>query len=1227
MANEDGARAFSEADTLCPYCMSRVVPGESCPVCGLTRGAYTPSPHHLPPGTVLGERYLIGRRLGEGGFGITYIGFDLRLEMKVAIKEYFPSDQVTRYAPTSLGVVSHVGAAGESYEKGLRRFLQEARTMARMEKQPEIVMVRDFFEANNTAYIVMEYVEGTNFKELTEQRGGRIPPEELFRLISPLFGALSAMHAAGLIHRDISPDNLMLERGSVRLLDFGCARESAAGGTETMTVALKKGYAPIEQYYGKGQGPWTDVYALSATIYYCLTGVIPPQSLGRTLEDELVPPRELGVDISPGVQNALLRGMAINPGRRWRSIDELRRGLYSPTEPEVGPDRLPELVARRGGRVQFEELMELMRPAFSQLKRLHATGRLHLGVRPDSLQLRSDGLRLDAPPKDIPAPSGGYAAPELYDSGKEPDARADIYALAGCLYYGLTGVTPPELRARLGRELPEPASFGADIPAKSRAALLRALSLDISERPESVEAFVSALEPDAAEPEPISDERVIPEPVPPEPVSDESAPSKPGPHPDRGGRKLVIALAAVLAAMALILAIALIPRDEGGPESPAIVTGRPESLPDFDELFADAVTVTDAAELAAALEDEAIPAIICSGEVTNEPGAAQLRLTKPVYVPEDGVLDAAHGALVAAEGCTLWVDGYVSCGRSSSFASLVTDGGDIICGENGRIDATLWYTPGHFTLLGESGNIRDVHTLPSEAVFEFAAVVTDFEGFLAAANDPTVTAITVDGPIAVSGQLSVSKPVLVTENGSLGLPEGYSAEGEDVCELQFTAGLINNGSVTCSLWSDDCVLNRGVIEPARGVWAGEQGGSDARVLNLGSMRLSYYSVLWCDTLNLGEISVSGGSDSPGLHNDEGTLFNCGSVTVGRDAELRIGGTLFNAGSLVADGRFLNLGLVVSCGADYMEVNGELENLGLIDMYDGSGVIAGSGIDSSGGAIISRNTDFSSGTEGVWLTDFAAIDQGTEGHRTVASEAELRAALEDPAVGCIDVDRRVEISAPLTLTKPLYVYGEGRLVLAEGAALTVDGVPAAINGLGLEADGVAVVNGGMLEIIAPWTCSGEGAGLSVSGGGWFYSREYALELESCEVESGSLAVLAAYGGSLSLKDASAEGTLCLGADIAGGFSLAAEGGTIIQLGDAESDSGAISVNGGRYNQLGALTLTGGGVTNGGSFLTTSSPLVIAEGAYFRNNGEFRQETFTDGTVTLEGEFVNNGRVYI
>ena len=338
-----------DQEEFCPYCMSRVAAGQSCPVCGLTQGAYTPAPHHLPLGTVLAGRYLVGRALGEGGFGITYIGCDLRLEMKVAIKEYFPVDRVSRYAETSLAVVSRVGTASQDYDQGLKRFLYEARTMARMEKQPQIVMVRDYFEANHTAYIVMEYVEGTNFMQLTAQRGGRIAASELLPLMEPLFSALSAVHAAGLIHRDISPDNLMLERGSVRLLDFGCARESARG-TETMTIALKQGYAPIEQYQRKGQGPWTDVYALSATMYYCLTGKVPPQSLDRILEDELIPPRDLGVDLTEEQQAVLIRGMEIQPRRRYQTVEELHAGLYGsvPGAKAISPapsSSLPEQTA------------------------------------------------------------------------------------------------------------------------------------------------------------------------------------------------------------------------------------------------------------------------------------------------------------------------------------------------------------------------------------------------------------------------------------------------------------------------------------------------------------------------------------------------------------------------------------------------------------------------------------------------------------------------------------------------------------------------------------------------------------------------------------------------------------------------------------------------------------------------------------------------------------------
>lgn len=312
----------------CPYCMTPVAEGETCSACGLTAGNYSPAPHHLPPGTVLLSRYLIGRVLGEGGFGITYIGCDLRLEMKVAIKEYFPTDKATRHAGVSLAVESYTGSSADGYAAGKTKFLREARTMARMDKQKLIVGVRDFFEENNTAYIVMEYVQGTTFKELVRQKGGRIPAGELLHMIEPLFPALETMHQKGLIHRDISPDNLMLEDGEVRLLDFGCARESSRG-TETMTIALKHGYAPIEQYQHKGQGPWTDVYALCGTIYYCLTGKVPPQALDRLCGDELILPRKLGVDLTENQERALLYGMGIRPAHRYQSVQELYAALYT----------------------------------------------------------------------------------------------------------------------------------------------------------------------------------------------------------------------------------------------------------------------------------------------------------------------------------------------------------------------------------------------------------------------------------------------------------------------------------------------------------------------------------------------------------------------------------------------------------------------------------------------------------------------------------------------------------------------------------------------------------------------------------------------------------------------------------------------------------------------------------------------------------------------------------
>ncbi len=330
----------------CPYCMNPLKEGEACTVCGLKEGAYTPKGHHLPLGTVLQDRYLIGRVLGEGGFGITYIGRDLRLDMKVAVKEYYPTDKGYRYSQASLRI-SPYAHAQKSFQTGRERFLKEAQTMALLEKQPNIVSARDFFEENDTAYIVMEYVEGTTLKELVSQRGGRIPEEELFDLLKPLFPALESVHELGLIHRDISPDNLMLEKGRIRLLDFGCARDTNVEA-QTLTVALKQGYAPVEQYQQKGQGTWTDVYALSATIYYCLTGKTLQSAVDRLDEDEIVLPRQLGVKLSPEREEALMKGLEINYHKRYQTVKELYKGLYQEKHPAAGKKRMAVILAAVG---------------------------------------------------------------------------------------------------------------------------------------------------------------------------------------------------------------------------------------------------------------------------------------------------------------------------------------------------------------------------------------------------------------------------------------------------------------------------------------------------------------------------------------------------------------------------------------------------------------------------------------------------------------------------------------------------------------------------------------------------------------------------------------------------------------------------------------------------------------------------------------------------------------
>ena len=284
-------------------------------------------PHQLPFHTILNGKYMIQRVLGEGGFGITYEGWDLNLELRVAIKEYFPSGFVTR---GNTDVIAHTGSGEEYYEKGKEKFLSEAKILARFYFLPGIVGVKDFFLENNTAYIVMEFLDGVTLKEYAGRAGGRLEAGEVLELMRPVMASLAQVHNSGLIHRDISPENIMITKeGQVKLLDFGAARDISPDGQKSLSVLLKPGYAPEEQYRTHGeQGPWTDVYALCATMYRCMTGQAPQEPLERARKDGLKPPSMLGAKLKPEQDMAIMKGLALYAENRYQSIPELQAALY-----------------------------------------------------------------------------------------------------------------------------------------------------------------------------------------------------------------------------------------------------------------------------------------------------------------------------------------------------------------------------------------------------------------------------------------------------------------------------------------------------------------------------------------------------------------------------------------------------------------------------------------------------------------------------------------------------------------------------------------------------------------------------------------------------------------------------------------------------------------------------------------------------------------------------------
>lgn len=305
------------------------------------------STHQLPLGTVAGQQYVLGKVLGQGGFGITYLGWDQVTGQTVAVKEYFPSGFAGRN-PNTLSITSYDGQDRKSFEHNKLRFLREAESLAKLWNIPQIVKILRCFEENNTAYIAMEYVDGCDLRRYLKQKGHPLTIEETLDILGPIIEALSLVHQAGLVHRDISPDNIMvLPNGSAKLLDFGAARyvENADAEKERATstqAILKHGFAPPEQYQSHGAlGPWTDVYAICATIYYCLTGKVPPEAMSRVIEKKAIH-WETVPNLTTRQRAALEKGMSLTPKDRFASAQELWEKLGAKKKKEVTPPKPKE---------------------------------------------------------------------------------------------------------------------------------------------------------------------------------------------------------------------------------------------------------------------------------------------------------------------------------------------------------------------------------------------------------------------------------------------------------------------------------------------------------------------------------------------------------------------------------------------------------------------------------------------------------------------------------------------------------------------------------------------------------------------------------------------------------------------------------------------------------------------------------------------------------------------
>ena len=307
-------------DALCPGCFADKGISAVCPYCGYDESERR-TPLVLPYRTVLNGQFIVGKVLGKpGGFGITYLGWDINLATLVAVKEYLPRDYAGRDADHA-SVMAHSREDASLFRFGLEQFLQEARTLARFD-HPNVVRTRSFFEQHGTAYLVMDYLQGVNLAEYVLARGGRLTEEQASEIMKPIIDGLQEVHAKGFLHRDIKPQNIYVtSTGRPILLDFGAARQAMGERSRSLSVVLTPGFSPYEQYHRRGeQGPWTDLYALAATYYYLLAGQAPPDAPERVAKDELIPLSQFAPMISPGLNAAIMQALSLEAGARPQDV-------------------------------------------------------------------------------------------------------------------------------------------------------------------------------------------------------------------------------------------------------------------------------------------------------------------------------------------------------------------------------------------------------------------------------------------------------------------------------------------------------------------------------------------------------------------------------------------------------------------------------------------------------------------------------------------------------------------------------------------------------------------------------------------------------------------------------------------------------------------------------------------------------------------------------------------